>query len=64
MIPINTRDLSFITKRIKDLTEENMSKNCAYSILCSCGEKKGETRCPLKVRLEEHRKAIMRGETR
>ena len=40
-----------------------MTKNCVYSIPCSCGKiYKGETSCPLKVRLEEHRKAIVRGE--
>ncbi len=40
-----------------------MTKNCVYSILCSCGKiYKGETGRPLKVRLEEHRKAIVRGE--
>ena len=33
------------------------------SISCCCGKiYKGETVCPLKVRLEEHRKAVVRGE--
>ena len=41
----------------------NMTKNCVYSIPCSCGKiYKGETGRPLKVRLEEHRKAVVRGE--
>ena len=41
--------------RIKPPTEFNMIKNCVYSIPCSCGKiYKGETGCPLKVRLEEH----------
>ena len=40
-----------------------MTKNSVYSIPCSCGKiYKGETGRPLKVRLEEHRKAIVRGE--
>ena len=38
-------------------------KNCIYSIPGSCGKTyKGETGCPLKVRLEDHRKAVVRGE--
>ena len=41
----------------------NMTKNCVYSIPCSCGKiYKPETGHPLKVRLEEHRKAVVRGE--
>ena len=40
-----------------------MTKNCVYSILCSCGKiYKGETGRPLKLMLEEHRKAVIRGE--
>ena len=40
-----------------------MIKNCVYSIPCSCGKVyKGETGRPLKVRLEKHRKAVVRGE--
>ena len=47
--------------RIKPPTEFNMIKNCVYSLLCSCGKiYKGETGHPLKVRLEEHRKAVVR----
>ena len=46
--------------RVKPPTEFNMTKNCVYSIPCSCGKiYKGETGRPLKVRLEEHRKAIV-----
>ena len=38
-------------------------KNWVYSIPCSCGKiYKYETGRPLKVRLEEHRKAVVRGE--
>ena len=49
--------------RVKPPTEFNMTKNCVYAIPCSCGKiYKGETGRPLKVRLEEHRKAIVRGE--
>ena len=49
--------------RVKPPTEFNMTKNCVYSIPCSCGKiYKGETGHPLKVRLEEHRKAVVRGE--
>ena len=40
-----------------------MIKNCVYSILSSCSKLyKGETGRPLKVRLEEHWKAVVRGE--
>ena len=40
-----------------------MIKNCVYSIFCSCSKiYKGETGYPIKVRLEEHRKAEGRGE--
>ena len=49
--------------RFKTPTEFNMTKNCVYSIPCSCGKiYKGETGHPRKVRLEEHRKAVVRGE--
>ena len=45
---------------VKPPTEFNMTKNCVYSIPCSCGKKyKVETGRPLKVRLE-HQKAIVR----
>ena len=38
-------------------------KNCVYSIPCSCGKiYKGETGHTLKVRLEEHRKTVVRNE--
>ena len=48
---------------VKPPTEFNMTKNCVYSIPCSCGKiYKGEAGRPLKVRLEEHRKAVIRGE--
>ena len=40
-----------------------MIKNCVYSIPCSCGKiYNGETGYPLKVRQEEHQKAVVRGE--
>ena len=49
--------------RVKPPTEFNMTKNCVYSIPYSCGKiYKGETGSPLKVRPEEHRKAVVRGE--
>ena len=49
--------------QVKPLTEFNMIKNCVYSIPCSYGKiYKGETGRPLKVRLEEHRKVVVRGE--
>ena len=39
-----------------------MIKNCIYCIPCSGGKiYKGETGRPLKVRLEKHRKAVVRG---
>ena len=48
--------------RVKSPTEFNNIKNCVYSILWNCGKiYKGETDCPLKVRLEEHQKAVVRG---
>ena len=47
--------------RVKPPTEFNMTKNCVYSIPCSCGKIYiGETGRPLKVRLEEHRKARLK----
>ena len=49
--------------RVNPPTEFNMTKNWVYSIPCSCGKiYKGEIYCQLKGRLEEHRKAIVRGE--
>ena len=49
--------------RVKPPKEFNMIKICVYSIPCSCGKiYKGETGRPLKVRLEEHRKAELGGE--
>ena len=49
--------------RVKPPTEFNMIKNCVYSVPCSCGKVyKGETCCPLKIRLEEHRKAVVHDE--
>ena len=48
---------------VKPPMEFNMTKNCVYSIPCSYGKiYKGETGRPLKVKLEEHRKAIVQGE--
>ena len=47
--------------RVKPPTEFNITKNCVYSIPCSCGKiYKGETGRPLKVRLEENQKAVIR----
>ena len=49
--------------RVKPPTEFNMIKNCVYSTPCSCGKiYKGETGCSLKVRLQENRRAVVRGE--
>ena len=49
--------------RVKLPTEFNNIKNRVYSIPCSCGKiYKDETGRPLKVRLEEHRKAVVRSE--
>ena len=46
--------------QVKPLTEFNMIKNCVYTIPCSCGKiYKGKPGHPLKVRLEEHRKAVV-----
>ena len=49
--------------RVKPPTEFNMTKNCVYSIPCSCDKiYKGETCRSIKVRLEDQRKAVVRGE--
>ena len=49
--------------QVKPPMEFNMIKNYVYSIPCSCGKiYKDETGCPLKVRLNEHRKAVVWGE--
>ena len=41
-----------------------MTKNSLYSICCNCGKVyKGVTFDPPKIRLEEHRKSVVRGET-
>ena len=49
--------------RVKLPTEYHTTKNCVYSIPCSGGKVyKGETCRQLKVRLEEHRKTVVRGE--
>ena len=49
--------------RVKPLTEFNMIKNGVYSIPCSCGKiYEGEKGRSLKEKLEEHLKAVVRGE--
>ena len=49
--------------RIKPPTEFNLTKNCVYSIPYSCGKAyKGKTCYPLKVKLEEHWKAVVQSE--
>ena len=49
--------------RFKPSTEFNMIKNCVYSIPWSSGKiYKGETGRLLKVRLEEHWKAVVRSD--
>ena len=49
--------------RVKPPKEFNMITKCVYSIPCSYGKVyKDETCRPLKIRLEEHRKAVVRGE--
>ena len=48
---------------VKPLIEFSITKNCVYSIPCSCNKiYKAKTFSPLKVRLEEHRKAVVRSE--
>ena len=49
--------------RVNPPTEFNMIKNCVYSIPCTCDKVyKGKTCRPLNIRLEEHWKAVVRGE--
>ena len=49
--------------RVKPQIEFNMTKNCVYSISCSSSKVyKGETYHPLRVGLEEQRKAIVQDE--
>ena len=49
--------------RVKPPNSTGNTKNCIYNIPCSCGKSyTGETGRPLSVRLEEHRKATIRGE--
>ena len=43
--------------------KEYMTKNCVYSIPCSFGKVYKDKTCrPLKVRLQEHQKAVVRTE--
>ena len=49
--------------KVKPPTSAKDTKNCIYNIPCSCGQSyTGETGRPLAVRLQEHRKATVRGE--
>ena len=49
--------------RVKPPVEFSMIKNCVNSIPYCCGKiNKGETGRPLKVRLEEHQKAVVQRE--
>lgn len=53
-----------ISAKIKLNTEGNITKNCMYSITCSCGkEYRSEDSWSLKVSLEKHQKAIITIET-
>ena len=48
--------------QVKPSTEFNMIKNYVYTLLCSCNKVfKSETCRPLKIRVEEHRKAVCQG---
>ena len=59
----NTWTLRRYLFHVKPTIEFHMIKNCVYSIPCSCGKVyKCETCHPLKIRLEEHRKAVVWGE--
>lgn len=50
--------------KVKPRNEEQASKNCIYSIKCECeGEYIGETKRPLKVRINEHKRNTKNGET-
>ena len=49
--------------RVRSPTEYNMTKNCIYSIPCNYGKLyKSEICRPLKVQLEEYRKAVCQEE--
>ena len=51
------------TLGVKLPTEFNIIKNCVYSMPCSCGKVyKSETWRPINIRLDEHQKAVVRGE--
>lgn len=50
--------------KVKPKNEEQASKNSIYSIKCECdGEYIGESKRPLKVRLNEHKRNTKNGET-
>ena len=46
--------------QVKSPIEYDTTKNCVYSLLSSSGKVyKGETYHPIKVKLKEHRKAVV-----
>ena len=50
--------------KTKPKNEEQESKNCIYSIPCECKRQYiGESKRPLKVRLNEHKTNISKGDT-
>ena len=58
------RTLRSVVTKVKPSIDKLHTKNCVYNIVCTCGMSyTGETKRPLTVRIEEHKKAVAKGET-
>ena len=56
--------LKSVLTKVKPPIDKLHTKNCVYNIVCTCGMTyTGETKRPLTVRIEEHKKAVIKGET-